>query len=476
MLEWSDGFTLIAPDTPGFGQSAPLSGEPDIAALADATVAFLGAVGLGIVGAYGFHSGGIILATALKRHPQRFTALAIGGYAVWTEEEREIFDSLYLPPFLPQAYGEHLAWLWGRITEQSWFFPWYDVREGARLSRPHADPAKVDAVVRELLDSGDAYRAGYGAVLRASRDLPEEQEDVPPVLITAYDGDPLQAHLERLGPLPKGWEAHPVTSMTEHHAESLAWLRRSPAPEAGRLNDAADAGFVRVAAGAFEGRIHWKGNKASGTVLLHEPGGSIETAPSAPLGIDLPGHGLSDDWADCQPSLDDWVDAVASAVRAVATAPVRTIVGEGVSSLLALAVARALGSDKVEAVSAHVPLEELSDVWLRRIPDLAPDRFGNYLTQAWQIARASRLFWPWFDVAPENAIPFGSSDLSPERLTVNHRSLVRARAGKALTAVLLNADRRKLLAESPSVGSWTFAPWAKKRADIWKPGTSKREG
>jgi pimeloyl-ACP methyl ester carboxylesterase len=476
MLEWSGDFTLIAPDTPGFGQSDPLPGAPDIEAFANAVVSFLDAVGLGKVGAYGFHSGGIILATALKRHPDRFTALAIGGYAVWTEEERALFDSLYLPPFQPQAYGEHLAWLWGRILEQGWFFPWYDVRVEARLSRPHADPVKVDAVVREMLDSGDSYRAGYGAVLRAPRNLPKADADVPPVLITAYEGDPLQAHLDRLEPLPKGWEAHPVATAAEHQAESLAWLRRFPAPDAGCLNEAEDAGFVSVTAGGYEGRIHWQGDRASGTVLLHAPGGSIETAASAPFRIDLPGHGLSDDWEDRHAMLDDWVEVVAAAISRAATAPVRTIVGEGISSLLALAVARTLGADRVEAIGAHVPSEELSEAWLRSTPDLAPDRFGNYLTQGWQIARASRLFWPWFEVAAENAIPFDSSDLSPECLATDHRSLIRARAGKALTSVLLNAGRNELVAEAPAIGTWSVADWAKQRTDIWKPQTSKREG
>jgi pimeloyl-ACP methyl ester carboxylesterase len=229
-----------------------------------------------------------------------------------------------------------------------------------------------------------------------------------------------------------------------------------------------------VTAGAYDGRIHWQGDKASGTVLLHAPGGSIDTAPSAPLRIDLPGHGLSDDLENLSAGFDDWVEVVAAAIRAAATVPLRTIVGEGISSLLALAVARAVGADRVEAVGAHVPLEELSEAWLRSTPDLAPDRFGNYLTQAWQIARASRLFWPWFDIAPENAIPFHSSDLSPERLAADHRSMIHARAGKALTSALLRADRNKLVAEAPGVGSWTVAPWASERRDIWKPEITKK--
>src|SRR5687767_7587119 len=64
MRDWSAHFTVIAPDTPGFGQSDPLQGEPDIDDFADAIVAFLDAVGIDRVGAYGFHSGGIILASA----------------------------------------------------------------------------------------------------------------------------------------------------------------------------------------------------------------------------------------------------------------------------------------------------------------------------------------------------------------------------------------------------------------------------
>ncbi len=181
MARWAAHFTLIAPDTPGFGQSDPLPiAEPVLADFADALVETMDAIGLDQVGAYGFHSGGIILATTARRHPERFTALGIGGYAIWTEEERALFAGRYLPPFVPSDYGEHLIWLWNRMREQSWFFPWFAVRPEARLPNPHADPARIDATVREMLDSGDAYRAGYGAVLAAPRACPARTEPMPP--------------------------------------------------------------------------------------------------------------------------------------------------------------------------------------------------------------------------------------------------------------------------------------------------------
>ena len=265
MRTWGAHFTCIAPDSPGFGQSDPLSGTPEINDFADAMVEFLDALGIVRVAAYGFHSGGIILVTALRRHPERFTGLAVGGYAIWTAEEMALFGESYLPPFVPSAYGEHLTWLWNRVLEQSWFFPWFDVRDEARLSVAHDDPQRVHAVVIDMLDAGDAYRAGYGAVLRAPRAIPPADAVTPPVLITAYDGDPLQAHIDRLGPMPVNWAARKVATPAEHHAESLTFLQAHAAPAIGAFPTVEDQGFAHIETEAFNGLIHWRGSHKAST-------------------------------------------------------------------------------------------------------------------------------------------------------------------------------------------------------------------
>lgn len=60
---WGSGFTLIAPDAPGYGLSQPLfhAGQPVAAASIDdfatATLEFADALGLGRFGIYGFHTG-----------------------------------------------------------------------------------------------------------------------------------------------------------------------------------------------------------------------------------------------------------------------------------------------------------------------------------------------------------------------------------------------------------------------------------
>jgi pimeloyl-ACP methyl ester carboxylesterase len=401
MREWAEHFTCIAPDTPGFGHSDPLPGSPEMAEFADAIVEVLDALGIERVGAYGFHSGGIILVSSLRRHPARFAALAVGGYAIWTEEERGVFGEHYLPPFTPSAYGEHLTWLWNRILEQNWFFPWFDVRNETRLSIANADVTRVDAIVREMLDSGDAYRAGYGAVLRASRDLPAQGERTCPVLISAYEADPLHAHLSRLGELPDQWSAVSVANPSEQQAVSLEHLRRYPAPAVAAVPESEEAGFLPVQTRSFAGFIHWRGRREAGRLIVHGPGRSLDlTGTEAGIHIDVPGHGLSSGWVGAVPvAWEPWEEVIQS-------------------------VAEHFGTGEI----VHEPAPSGDPE--RLFPDLAADRFGSYLTKAWSIVRARHLFDPWYEASAANAVGFDPAELKPGRLALEHRALLRASAAR----------------------------------------------
>ena len=391
MREWGAHFTCIAPDTPGFGQSDPLpeenGGDPDIADFADALADFVRALGLERVPAYGFHSGGIILVTALKRHRDLFECLAVGGYAIWTEAEMALFGERYLPEFHPAPYGEHLAWLWNRMLEQSWVFPWFDMRDGARLSVAHADLPRVQQAVMEMLDAGNAYRAGYGAVLRAPRDIPSPHATTPPVLITAYDGDPLQAHIDRLGTMPAGWEARKVGTAAQQQEESLAFLRRhasgAPCPP---LAEDDGEGWLALDGGL----VHWRGRRGE-ALHLHSPGRELDDLPETPLAIDVPGHGLSDGFDDMRGAIDAAADAL----------------------------------DASGIVWPAPPQGDLDCLY----PDLSPQRFGEHLHRAWGAARAEAIFCPWYAASKSHAIPLDASALTPDAIA--RRARARLRAGSA---------------------------------------------
>lgn len=410
MQAWGAYFTCIAPDTPGFGQSDPLMSdehqrELDIDDFADAIADFADALGCGPMPAYGFHSGGILLITALRRRPQAFTALAIGGYAVWTPAERSAFSAHYLPPFVPSAYGEHLTWLWHRLLEQSWFFPWFDVRDATRLPVAHADIDRVHAAVMDMLDAGDAYRAGYGAVLRAPRDIPAPEAMTAPVLISAYTGDPLQAHIDRLGPLPAGWSAQKVASPAAHQALSLAFLKDHAGAAVPTLREDDGQGFLPVQTERFAGLIHWRCRGDDDGLIVHGPGEELD--PDHPgWAIDLPGHGLSDPWPGAVPTdFIDWQAVVEAA-------------------------ARHLG-----AVRIHWPRRPIGEP-AALFPDLTPDRFGSHLARAFAIARARALFTPWYAADAAHAIDVDQRRLTPEALHRASRALLRATGARGWAEAL----------------------------------------
>ncbi len=402
MREWGAHFTCIAPDTPGFGQSDPLSNPaPEVEDYADAIVEFAAAVGIAKIAGYGFHSGGIILVTALKRHMDIFSTLAIGGYAIWNDEERKSIGAPYIPPCIPLPYGEHLTWLWNRILEQSWYFPWFDPKDATRLPGAHDDPARVHPIILEMLDSGDAYRLGYGAVLRGPRDIPSPDAMTPPVLISAYTGDPLKVHLDRLGAMPSGWTSQGVETQAEHQAISLTHLLHHIPPETVSLNEDDHQGFVPITTDEFDGLIHWQGPRSATRLLIHAPGREAELlADLTALRIDLPGHGLSSQWAGAAPQTWGSWQAV------------------------------------IDSVATHFDLTKIDFEPLARgdpdllFPDLSPDRFGAYLTKAWSIVRAQHIFTPWYEAGAAQAIPIDQDAIKPENLAKEHRALIRATSAR----------------------------------------------
>jgi hypothetical protein len=331
------------------------------------------------------------------------SALAVGGYAIWNDAERIAIGPPYIPPNPPKPYGEHLVWLWNRILEQSWYFPWFDPKDATRMRGAHDDPARVHAIILEMLDAGDYYRLGYGAVLRGQRDIPPVDAITPPVLITAYTGDPLKDHLERLGSMPAGWEAYGVETPDELERACLAHLlAHGRGPEAELATDT-DRGFIAIATADFDGLIHWQGPVGSTRLLLHGPGREGDlVADTDSIRIDLPGHGLSTGWTGDVPT--GW-----AAWQAV-----------------------------IDAVAAHFGITDIAHEPLpmgepdRLYPDLTPDRFGNYLTRAWAIVRAAHIFAPWYLASKEHAFPIDNAALAPESLAREHRALIRATGAHAL--------------------------------------------
>jgi pimeloyl-ACP methyl ester carboxylesterase len=82
------GYTVIAPDTPGFGFSPAPVGQPDLPAYADALVQVLDAAGIERAVVVGHHTGAGLAALLAARHPGRAQCVVLHGMPLYTDAER----------------------------------------------------------------------------------------------------------------------------------------------------------------------------------------------------------------------------------------------------------------------------------------------------------------------------------------------------------------------------------------------------
>ncbi len=418
MARWSGSFTVIAPDTPGFGLSDPLGVDTaEMSDFADAAIEFMDALGIDKAAVYGFHTGAMVSAALAAAHPERITCAAANGYVVLTEAERHDLVSHYLPPFAPSWDGSHLTWLWSRMREQTIFFPWYAKTLADRLDFDLPSPEALHEGLLDFMRSGDHYRVGYRAAFTMRSDLALQVAQVP-VLVTANDADVLAQHLPRI--LRK---SPTVTVQSGGSAGATLDLchdfikRHTPPPAKKGLPKIAPtkplpgrlwSQFIDVPGGQL--RIRRNDDTPGRPVLVqHDAAGSSEVVHALASGfigqrpviaINLPGHGESD---NLLPRGKVTVTAYAKAVLAALPALGVTefdFIGTWGGGLVGLELAL-LEPARVRHLALADMIyfdERLRDQLLQHYtPDIQPVWYGGHLLEAWHLMRDQGLFWPWFE-------------------------------------------------------------------------------
>lgn len=187
---------VIAPDTPGNGDSTPLAVDaPQIHDYAAAMVAFLDAQGLDQVDLYGSHTGASIATELAILAPDRIRKIILDGVGIFSAEERDEYLAHYAPAVKPDINGAHLNWAFMFCRDQYQFWPWYKRdRENSR-GAGLPTPGELHDWVIEVLKSIETYHLSY----RAAFGYPKA-ERLPlvtrPILAIADENDPLLANTE----------------------------------------------------------------------------------------------------------------------------------------------------------------------------------------------------------------------------------------------------------------------------------------
>ena len=412
MARWQGDFTLIAPDTPGYGLSDPIGTDLGMEDFGAAVIEFLDTLGIERTGLYGFHTGAGMAMEVARQAPERITCVVSNGYVVMADDERADFLEHYLPPFRPSWDGSHLTWAWARLREQTIFFPWYRRSLSARMDNDVPDPATLQSAVVELMRAGDFYRVAYRAAFEFRGGDVLTQIKVP-ALVTAAEPDPLSADLVKIVAKSDAVTVEPGGSVTGTLDKCRSFLLANAAPEPpptaatapipGRTWNA----MVNVDGGQLRVR---RNTDAEGHTLVvqHDAASSSDTVDRVSqslvghrpvLAVDLPGHGESDN------TIGE-TDVTVARYRAVLGQALDSLGLEQVDfygmwggGLVGLDMAVAEPGRIRRLVMSNVLYHtdaERAELKANYTPVWEPDWYGGHLLMIWHMMRDQGLFWPWF--------------------------------------------------------------------------------
>lgn len=429
-------FTVVAPDTPGFGLSDPLGpadAEPGIDAFVDALLALFDALGLQQPALFGSHTGAIVATRFAVRHPHRVKALVPNGVLLNTPADRADLLANYFPRFVPDWAGTHLAWLWSRLRDQLVYYPWYRRAAEGRIEWPMT-LAEIEAAAADLLAAGDNYRGAYRAVL--DYDIaPDLRALAVPTALMVAQTDALSMYVPQYPP-PSALVEHVLPADTPALYDAVAGFLGRHAGPALRLAPPAPASAASAAglasrmveAGGAGWHLRGKGGGTGRPLLALHDIGSSARALDALLGSlvgtrplfapDLPGHGATE-----APAAGHTPAQMAAALQALAVALDLNefdLLAEGASAATALALAalrpgvrvllvnpRALAREALATLPAHLP------------PELSADNAGSHLLRAWGFLKDRTLYHPWRERTAATAL----RGMAPPRVGTLQRGL-----------------------------------------------------
>jgi pimeloyl-ACP methyl ester carboxylesterase len=169
---------VVAPDTPGFGNSFIPSEPFSISVAADAIYSALARAGIKTFDLFGHHTGAAVAVQIATEHPHVVRKIALSGPPLLTDAQKEGLTKTIAPPVLDES-GSYLLSTWNRI-------------------RKRAPQAPRTFTLRETLltlSVGTRYPEAYHAVF--AMDFGAQLKTLfHPVLVLGGEHDPLRASVE----------------------------------------------------------------------------------------------------------------------------------------------------------------------------------------------------------------------------------------------------------------------------------------
>ena len=455
-LRLAKNFTAIAVDTPGYGLSDPLPGNPLQPRLEDYVAPlrqFLDALGIDKAAIYGNATGAEIAQLFAFAHPERVAVCMLDTAGHKEDADLDAMLADYFPDVTPRRDGGHLLVHWDMVRSLSLFSPWQKTTREHRLAIDMPSPGAIQNKLLDYLSAGAAYAAAYRPAFYTAKHQLISRVSVPATL-TRWQGKPDLSEVDALiaRRLPENFTVlRPGPSMDERLAASEEYLldhylpsvRQGPSmpPQCRLARHDFQKMRIDVAGGQLQARLKYHRGMLQGGdfswLALHDAGASSRQmtalldaiATTRPgIAIDYPNCGDSD---HCLPTDKLSIDALASCIAlALETLGIRrvAIIGQGVGGMVAMALAEKCPELVQSITQLDVMCLEAAEKadWLAHYtPSLAPQWDGSHLTTAWAIVRDMALFSPWYRRTRAGVIP-GNANLDPTALDTKVQDLLKA--------------------------------------------------
>ena len=381
--------TLVAPDTPGFGESDAIGTETlGLDPYVNAMIALRRVLRLDHVAVYGSATGAQIAIEWAKADPDGVVGVVIDNAASFTDAERHRIMDGYFPDVTPAADGSHLARAWQAAHDATAFFPWQHPAAENRVADRVAPPEAIDMTARGYLSAGPGYENAYRAAFRnerAERVLPIRS----PLVVMRWQGSILKRWTDRFDGYTWGDNvimAHCGPETTERWSCLEAHLAGVlPAHQTTAAALCLDTGTFRYADTEL-GQIRYRpppgpqDDASQSSIVLASLGTSVNSAMASEAAqhawwFELPGH---DGTASKDLGTARCVRALGQALQVVGQGRF-TLAGAGAAARLAEGVAA--GDSRLTATS--IPLF----AYRGALPDLAPETSGSHFWRAWHWLR-----------------------------------------------------------------------------------------
>jgi pimeloyl-ACP methyl ester carboxylesterase len=198
-----DGIAMLAPDTPGNGDSVALNlPAPQIADYAEAHIRAIRSLGLEKVDLYGSHTGAHIAIEIAIAAPDLVRRVVLDGIATFAPDEAAEMISTYAPHTVPDRFGAQFNWAWHFVRDQAWFWPWFKQNPENNRGLAPPEPRALHAAVVEVLKSIETYHLAYRAAF-AHNPKPRLPLVAHETLVVGDEADPLAVNTEEVTSLLK---------------------------------------------------------------------------------------------------------------------------------------------------------------------------------------------------------------------------------------------------------------------------------